>query len=456
MTTTTESNFRYILILLACLYSQSAPASEQNKPIAESEPESKSELILSFPILDLPYNNSEGYTFPSMAQSLSATTSFHHFAHDSINHSSISDLGKRIVIIGFNVVAAYLPLGDGWLHEEWHRAVMGQYGIDSYNEVYDFKFEDTIAVSRVSDQELIWLKQTHPADLVRLHSAGIESQYELGLALEKDLFYQNVTTWDFPTLWLNYANNIGYLTLCASNQSDDLTYDIQKSENQDISKRDFTGLDCDAWVYDLYRPNEPYTARGTHPSGVGIDRYISYSDLTLEERNYLKRQANLSFLNLLNPFLFAKTKFRLDNNSPWWWNASLRHHLTPFGYNIGVNLFAKDNRLKLFTTLNYFANKKKQFLGLDATLLRVPAHLVNLPIQATLRAALWQQPDNQQFYDSHGKLGGLISATAYHKLGTNGEIYVQLSGKSQGWVPGEVKLGKEIAVKIGIGHYIKD
>ena len=41
-------------------------------------------------------------------------------------------------------------------------------------------------------------------------------------------------------------------------------------EERNIAKRDFVGLDCNAWVYDLFRPNEPYELRGIHPIGNWI------------------------------------------------------------------------------------------------------------------------------------------------------------------------------------------
>jgi len=223
------------------------------------------DIPLEFPLVDLPYNQSDGYRFPSMSQSLSASKSFYQFSHYQLDKYISHRFLRDMTIVLFDALSLYFPPGDAWLHEEAHRAVMGQYGIDSYNEVYEIPlFESAIAVSQVKDEDLIRLKRDHPADMVRLHSAGIESQYELVLALEKDQFFYHTPTWDQPLLWLNTVNNIAYLATCASGNSNTITDDFLNNEDQDVSKRDFTGLDCNAWVYDLYRPNEPYADRGTH------------------------------------------------------------------------------------------------------------------------------------------------------------------------------------------------
>ena len=118
----------------------------------------------------------------------------------------------------------WMPLGDAWLHEEWHRAVLGRRGISSFNDVYNLPlFSDSIAVSHVRDAELAQLKQNHPAEFVRLSAAGIEAQYEFNLELEKDRFFSGVRNANGFLLWMNALNSIAYLDTCASAQSDTLT-----------------------------------------------------------------------------------------------------------------------------------------------------------------------------------------------------------------------------------------
>jgi len=425
----------------------------------ETNPKREVDIPLEVPLYDFPYNQSSGYTFPSMAQSLYITKSFYQFSHNLIERNISSRFWRRTSIVLFDVFSLYFPPGDAWLHEEAHRAVMGQYGIDSYNEVYDIPlFSETIAVSDVTDEELIGLKRDHPADMVRLHSAGIESQYELVLKLEKDQFFSHSPTWDQPLIWLNYLNNFAYLATCASNESNSITNDILNAEDQDVSNRDFTGLDCNAWVYDLFRPNEAYTDRGVHPSGVGVDRYIRYSDLTSEEQDYLKTQVKLSLLNFIDPFLFGVKS--LDDyfgtpNNDWRWNATIRHHITPFGNNIGVNVFMKKETTNLFWTLNYYSNKNNRFMGLDASALRYPFQIKNLSLQSSLRASVWLQPKDQSFYANEKSLGYLISVKSYYSITKNFELFLELMNKQSGWVPSEVSLDSETAGRLGFAYHIR-
>lgn len=81
-------------------------------------------------------------------------------------------------ILGFALVDSlytYFPVGDAWLHEEFHRAFMSQYGISSYDGVYDLKVgSEVIAVYKVRDEDLVRLKDDDPADMVRLPAAGLE------------------------------------------------------------------------------------------------------------------------------------------------------------------------------------------------------------------------------------------------------------------------------------------
>ena len=92
---------------------------------------------------------------------------------------------------------------------------------------------------------------------------------------------------------------------------------------------------------------------GDHLALLGIDRYRSESDLTSRERRYLRRQAYLSWLNLLNPQLFGLYQFDLGkrNGQPVTLNASVQHMMAPFGYSLGLNLLAKVGRYAAFGEL---------------------------------------------------------------------------------------------------------
>lgn len=401
-------------------------------------------LDLDFPVYDYPYNQEDSYRAPSMNQSLQLTKNMYRSVHAYIDNKFQNRASATITALGFDILATWLPFGDAWIHEEWHRAVMGRRGIDSYNEVYDFNiFSETIAVSDVRDEDLIFLKANHPAEIVRLHAAGMEAQTELNYSLERDHFFKQKNRFDLPVLWLSYLNNIGYMATCASNDSNTLTAEFYLREDQDISKRDFTGLDCNAWVYDLFRPTEPYTARGVHPSGSGVARYITYNDLTAAERSYLRRNVALSLLNLINPFLFGKNEFGTASRV---WNITLRHHLTSFGYNLGINLFFKNKNHKFILSGQYYRNRATGFPGVE---LRWLNPNFALPIDQ-LRLAVWSQPDDQSFYTNKGKLGGLFALRSGKRIRKDLRIYAEFSTKTAGWLAGNVYLDAQWGITGGI------
>src|SRR5688572_24886583 len=112
---------------------------------------------LDLPLLDVPDNFAFGYRAPSMQQSLALTNSFYPLAHAGILRA-LSDhrLLSRFAVLGFDLLATWLPPGEAWLHEEFHRAVMSSRGISSYNGTYDLElFAEIIAVSRVRDDDLV-------------------------------------------------------------------------------------------------------------------------------------------------------------------------------------------------------------------------------------------------------------------------------------------------------------
>lgn len=427
--------------------------------MADEQPQQQPSLILELPVIDYPFNWTDGYTAPSMQQSLNITKDFYQYGHYKFAEWYADDPSKRTLsIITFDVITTWLPFGDAWLHEEWHRAVMSNRKINSYNEVYDFPlFAETISVKDVRDEDLTRLKADHPADMVRLHAAGIEAQNELNFAIEKDQFYLKTTTFDQLLLWLNYINNIGYLHTCASNESNRITEELMQDEGEDISERDFTGLDCNAWVYDLFRPSEPYEARGTHPSGVGIKRYIKYDDLTTEEQDYLKTNFKLSFLNLADPFLFGFKSFSATNpfnDRPFQWNATLRHHLTSFGYSIDANLFFKQNSVNTMVILHNYFNKAHHFPGLELALYRLPVNIFGKHLPLSVRTSVWLQPKDQQFYTSKSELGGIAMVKLHFPVYRHMETYVEIEAKSDGWAAGNVYLEDDISLRLGLAAHI--
>lgn len=131
---------------------------------------------MDFPLLDLPYNSMSGARAASMQQSLDLTASVYDLGHRAIARAfgSHTRLAKAtIMTVDFSGVA--LPFADAWLHEEWHRATLGNRRVDSRDDVYVMNLvAPSISVSHVTDEALATFKLKHPPEFVRLKEQALK------------------------------------------------------------------------------------------------------------------------------------------------------------------------------------------------------------------------------------------------------------------------------------------
>jgi len=417
----------------------------------------KGNFYIELPLYDHPFNTENRYSPLTMQQSLVIAKDFYQVAHAIIENR----LGPKTMSTGLAIIALdfFCPVGNVWQHEEWHGAVLSRRNVGSYNNFKNLCFFSQLThESRVKDEDLVRLKRESPADMVRLAEAGIEGEYELVTALQKDNFFYGINTWNTPLYFFTYLNSISYVYFSGKNEAEVDTNSFILEEGTNIPKRDALGIDFTAWVYDLFRPTEPYEARGVHPSGVGIDRYIKPSDLTAEELRYLKRQGRLQFLNLLDPHLSGISRFRVTSKQslqPTDFNISIRHYLTSFGYTIDANLFFKKDDLNLFMVLHNYANRERHFPGLDVEILRYPLTRFKTPLTLNVRSAIWLQPEDQMFKTKEAKLGGLASLRAGWIGFRNIETFVEVTAKTEGWVAGNAYLDSNTSVLTGLIYRFK-
>jgi hypothetical protein len=419
--------------------------------------DAKPTATIEVPVIDLPDMSNGRLRAPTMPQSLDLSSAFHETAAVALQHAfgEHQRRGKWAVSI-FDLITLSevpLPFSDIWLHEEFHRAVLSSRGIGSRNDVYDLNVgADAISVSHVRDEDLIRLKRDHPADQVRLQEAGIEGELMLTRRLEKDHFFGHSNAWHLPVYWLVKIGTWGYLASGATNDADVDTDNMNRKEGADVARRDFTGHDFNGWVYDLFRPDEPYTARGTHPSGVGINRYRKSTDLTPEERAFLHRQGRWSLINFLDPNLvdFDGADLRVAGRTLTV-NANAAHFLTSFGYTIDANVFLRDDaRHKLFITLHDYVNGERNFPGVEVEWLDHAVIVRGRQFTVTPRVGVWLQPANQRFRDTDASAGGLASLRVATPVRGRFGSFVELETKSAGWVAGNVHLDPATAVRFGL------
>jgi hypothetical protein len=413
-------------------------------------------LYLTLPMLELPYNVTQGYRVPGMSQSLMISNSASYASHAAVDYvfSPLGWVAQGFGLVGWEMLFTYLPGGGGWVHEEWHRAVLGRRGIDSFDDIYYMKIgASTVSVSHVKDEDLVKLKTEHNDEMVRLMEAGNEANIEQTRVMRRDSFFSGRSTKHDRIGWLmNLLNESLYIQMCTTSEADTMTDDFNKKETT-IKERDFTGLDFTAWIYDLHRPNDPYAARGVHPSGTGYDRYIKHSDLSDSELKYLRRSWRLSLLNLVSPQLLGVDRFIATNpvtDDPFFINGTLFHHLTSFGWDIGADIFTVQNRQKFEFIFHGYSNEKHFFPGLECTLYRMQFSAADNTFYLTARILFFLQPKDGLFHESTPKPGGLAGLGIAYPIIDKLELYTDVSVKSYGWVAGTVYLSPVAEVKSGL------
>lgn len=435
--------FCLVFFLSQILFATSQTSAQQNNSSQETR----------WPLAEGPFNFHNSYAWPSMDQSLMLSSSFYQSLHTlgerKLEQQGFSVSARKWFVVGADIISFYLPLGNSWLHEEWHRAVMSQRNIKSYNDVYRFQFfSEVIAVSHVEDEDLIRLKKDFPAEQVRLSSAGMESQVAQNLYLEKAQFFDQSPSWDQVILMSNAFSVWGYLNTCNDPATTQRIKDHNSKDGSDISVRDFTGFDCIAWVYDLFRPDEPYEQRGAHSSGVGIDRYRTITQLTDEEKSFLKKQEWLSLFNFADPFLlgFKQWNGKIGDVS-FVWNAKMEHYLTSFGYAVNTVLFLNIFEKNFLIKSHHYFNNKRYFPGLSVELYKWPWR-ENILLSLGLSA--WEQPKSQRFDAVAGQIGSSLDAEIIFTRYKDVYPFIYSNLKDEGWQVGRVALGKSFLLGTGI------
>ena len=413
---------------------------------------------LQFTLFDHPSTLNGGYYWPSWQQSIQVTKNMHQISSKLIAEAlePVHPVWGKVLtttsIFTFNLFQAFLPSGLAWQHQEAHRMCLRHRGITSYNQAYEVRlFNMRVATKRVSDEDLIMMKKDYPAEFNRLRGAGHEGQSEMSLALKKDAFYYG--TKSYYDIIPIFANTVVIIQFLNEWRGDNYDQKIDERNQQELTimERDISGVEFTPYVYDLFRPDEPYDQRGSndgaHENG-GIDRYIGNSDLTQEEADYLRKQSNLAWLCALSPHLFGISRFKTVspfNDKIFYWNFNVIHNLVSFGHVIDVNLFLKQDHWNLFVNFHNYKNKSTYYPGLDVEIVRYPLN------KAFISGAvgMWLQPKDQSFFTKSGTPGGMLKFKVDAPISEAFELSVEADAKSNGWVAGIVSLKPAFQVRTG-------
>ena len=422
------------------------------------------QVYLDMPLLTLPeqadaFKTTGGflssYMNPGMQNSLAYTADVYTAAHYGIrklvhfkNSMFLQIFMQKLAIGAFDVMWMQMPLGVSWLHEEYHRGVMSHYGVNSFNEVLLCKlFSGSIAVSHETDENLAMLCDRQHPDFVRLMSAGYEGTVDLNRTLQANEFFYHQNLDNEILYWMHSMQNLIYLMNCANGTGDDRMQERNRTETS-VEMRDFTGMDMNAWVHALCYPDTPYSARGVHPSGVGINRYIMHDMIPAEGQAYLNKQFILGFFNLISPMMFGFQRFRLGKGENYG-NFAFRHYLTSFGSDVALDLYyqAPEKNLNLYSTVHTYHNLGNHFGGLELGIIDCPLLDNRMQVGGVLMG--WIQPKDMLFRAAEGTFGGLAKVRVnYHSRLV--DPYLELGWKSKGWVAGNVNLDQGLFCRAGL------
>lgn len=355
--------------------------------------------------------------------------------------------------LGTDYLAIKLPYGYAFQHEEFHRAVMTTRHIYSYDEVWSFGKGLDIAVTHVKDEDLIYLKQHFPADQIRLSAAGVEGEYRYIQRMREDNFFERS---NYPMVGLSLLGTlhaINYVNLPLFSKFNAITDSILSHDKFDILARDFTGYDFSAWVYDLFKPNESYAARGTWPGGIGIKRPVKETELTPDMKKFLRETGNMQYLNLVSPFLVGINRMQIKPG--YYFNFALRSVPTSFGYFAGGDFFLDFNNHQMMVSLGI--NKSKN-LALPAMAVRYN-DLIKAEgsrFNTNLMISGWMQPKYQLFFSDKSEMGIFISVQPQFAFSKRFSVISDFSYKTKGWVFGNPYLDSRITGRVGLAFSTKN
>lgn len=464
-----------IVLVLLSFYSFSQ--SNENADQAAVSPS----LKLDFPLFDLPYQidaaDTVGYGFfssysvLSMNQSLALTKNVYSSMHYGLKHMydrlTWDPVWKNIVYVGGTaagiVLFAYIfPFGYPWMQLEFQRAALAHSGIASENGYYGpIKFSGHYT-DGLTDGELEQMKAISPIDFIRLQEVGIEAYALFSENILRDRFFYDLNDLSWVTALI--TTFLTFSEVCIGVQADpwfpniiDIDQGIQNLYEKDGREetRYLYGNAVYNWVYELFRPDEPYTARGPHPSGDGtIARYITIAQLTDEEKQYLVTQGYLSILNLLSPMLYGFNGIPLGK-SGLTGNFAVHHYLTSFGADIQLQTLLKKEPFNLVFTLHNYMNYANYFPAIEVELVDFQlSNLIPLPffekVYVSPRLLIGMQPKDQVFKTADPEFLGTLGLRVDFAITKYLRLFTEFMAKTDGWIAGNEYLNRNVSFTLGI------
>ena len=251
------------------------------------------------------------------------------------------------------------------------------------------------------------------------------------------------------TVAIQRGRVIRYMWYCDTSAATADT-NAENLQEPDPLKRDVVGYDCDAWAYDVQRPDEPYEARGPHPTGVGIDRYRRPTDLTPHERELLVQAKWLSLLNLVDPAMFG-VRWGVPGAPPGWrMTGGFAYQLTSFGQAVTLDLYARGGDARWRAALRLYLSGHLALPGLELERVRLARTVGGARLEVTPTLGVWLQPAHDRFDDTAARPGALARLKLAWLATGRLSAFAEVQAKSAGWVAGTPRLDAAVEARVGV------
>ncbi len=318
-------------------------------------------------------------------------------------------------------------------HEEGHRSILTSLGIGSISQPL-YNLQGIAYVNGVRDAELQNLRDNDLPDYVRLHTAGIESDYMLGNKAEEDIVFKFDSKRNlFVEVYFRKLLTMAYYT---ASLIPSLSPNLKENSNELLN--DIVGHDVYGAIKNLHRPNIPFY------------RYTDYKDMTSEERKFVERVGYRAILNIASPVFFKP--LNIIKTEKLKLSVSTGYTMCPFGDFIDENfLIQYHQKYNIHAYLRQFENRNTWFMGGGISLID---YQITPKFNTTLAGHLWSQPKNLDFNTTESQFGGsgdllfkyiILENQSHNSM----SIDLGLNYKTVGFLPEEVIMKEHVGVRIG-------
>lgn len=370
-------------------------------------------LLLCSLILTTVYSQDVDIVFPvydgsieylSMRQTNTLYTSAYRFGYEQIDSAFPNAKILKLPIVSLSAMISTSFLFQVITHEEAHRAILTNLNIGSVSQPV-FNNKGSAYVKGVTNATLKNLRDTDLPMFIRLHTAGVESDYSIirkdlelmCFDLDRDSSSNLNPKLNIKPLFTDYfVRLMGLYAYQSSGLYDSFAAKLFSQSRDSIGVEEENELDRDIVGHDIYG----MTHHLFHPEAE-YKRYISFGELSEEEKNFTYRIGWRTLINFASTIMFDTYNFNIGENM--FVSGSAGYCIAPFGDFIDESVFFKYDKYNISMYARQAQNRNTWFPAFGIGLVEYkPLNWLSL----TARGHFWIQPENLDFNTTVGVPGG--------------------------------------------------